>query len=235
MRHYDGFLKGTTPAGGADEVDDAGSPRTPRRRQGDPRGCHPRRGSAFPTSRRGTCCARRARGRRGAGGGGRVDGESWSPTTSWRRWCAIGSARLEALGFHPRRVSADGEEARTRGGISTAAPRPGAEPDRGDAGPSGALRAAARARNAGRRTTWSARLRKSPGRAIGARGPLAARTNDADVIAHRLEVYRAQTEPLVAFYRERGVLSEVDGTGGAGRGRPGPLGAVRQRVVGALQ
>jgi adenylate kinase len=29
-----------------------------------------------------------------------------------------------------------------------------------------------------------------------------------------MSVYRAQTEPLVAYYRERGVLSEVDGMGG---------------------
>lgn len=34
-----------------------------------------------------------------------------------------------------------------------------------------------------------------------------------DAIQRRLEVYREQTEPLVSYYRERGVLVEVDGTG----------------------
>jgi len=59
-------------------------------------------------------------------------------------------------------------------------------------------------------------------------GPLAQRADDRpDVIEHRIAVYRAQTEPLVAFYRERGLLAEVDATGS--------LGAVRQRVVGALR
>jgi len=34
-----------------------------------------------------------------------------------------------------------------------------------------------------------------------------------DAIQQRLEVYREQTEPLVSYYSERGVLVEVDGTG----------------------
>ena len=34
-----------------------------------------------------------------------------------------------------------------------------------------------------------------------------------DAIRHRQEVYRRETEPLVAMYRERGVLIEVDGLG----------------------
>lgn len=33
-----------------------------------------------------------------------------------------------------------------------------------------------------------------------------------ETIAARLETYRRQTEPLVAFYRERGILHRVDGT-----------------------
>jgi len=40
------------------------------------------------------------------------------------------------------------------------------------------------------------------------------RTDDtADVIRRRLEVYFDQTAPLVAVYRERGILLEVDGMG----------------------
>jgi len=34
-----------------------------------------------------------------------------------------------------------------------------------------------------------------------------------EAIQRRLEVYREQTEPLVSYYRERGVLVDVDGTG----------------------
>lgn len=34
-----------------------------------------------------------------------------------------------------------------------------------------------------------------------------------DVIRARLEVYRQQTEPLIAFYRERGALVPIDGIG----------------------
>ena len=34
-----------------------------------------------------------------------------------------------------------------------------------------------------------------------------------DVIRNRLEVYRAETEPLVAYYRERGILRTVDARG----------------------
>ncbi len=34
-----------------------------------------------------------------------------------------------------------------------------------------------------------------------------------DAIQQRLEVYREQTEPLVSYFSERGVLVEVDGTG----------------------
>ena len=33
------------------------------------------------------------------------------------------------------------------------------------------------------------------------------------VIRHRLEVYRQQTEPLIAYYRERGLLAPVEAAG----------------------
>ena len=35
----------------------------------------------------------------------------------------------------------------------------------------------------------------------------------ADVIAHRIELYHKQTEPLVSVYEERGILVRVDGIG----------------------
>ena len=44
--------------------------------------------------------------------------------------------------------------------------------------------------------------------------PLVQRADDnAVTVRERLSVYRKKTEPLVAFYRDRGVLSEVDGRG----------------------
>jgi adenylate kinase len=33
------------------------------------------------------------------------------------------------------------------------------------------------------------------------------------VIRHRLEVYRQQTEPLIAYYRERGLIAPVEAAG----------------------
>ena len=45
-------------------------------------------------------------------------------------------------------------------------------------------------------------------------GPLYQRDDDREEIVHaRLEVYRKETEPLLDFYRRRGLLREVDGTG----------------------
>ena len=34
----------------------------------------------------------------------------------------------------------------------------------------------------------------------------------AETVRHRLEVYHAQTEPLIAYYEERGLLCRFDGT-----------------------
>ena len=46
------------------------------------------------------------------------------------------------------------------------------------------------------------------------RGADQGRTDDnADTIRNRLHVYDKATEPLLEFYRERGILVEVDGTG----------------------
>jgi adenylate kinase len=42
--------------------------------------------------------------------------------------------------------------------------------------------------------------------------PLVQREDDTpDVIKHRLELYHSSTEPVVSFYRDRGLLREVDG------------------------
>lgn len=45
-----------------------------------------------------------------------------------------------------------------------------------------------------------------------ARGQGRADDNE-DVIRHRLDVYASETEPLVGYYRERGLLRTVDGLG----------------------
>lgn len=46
-------------------------------------------------------------------------------------------------------------------------------------------------------------------------GPLYQRSDDTEETARaRLEVYRKETEPLVAYYAARGLLRDVDGTGG---------------------
>jgi adenylate kinase len=46
------------------------------------------------------------------------------------------------------------------------------------------------------------------------RGSVAGRVDDqADTIRHRMEVYEQSTAPLLDFYRGRGILVEVDGTG----------------------
>ncbi len=47
------------------------------------------------------------------------------------------------------------------------------------------------------------------------RSATSGRADDAsaDVIRHRLEVFHAQTEPLLEFYRDRGVLVTVNATG----------------------
>lgn len=43
-------------------------------------------------------------------------------------------------------------------------------------------------------------------------GPLVQRDDDKpEVVQERLRVYKAQTEPLVAYYRQKGVLIDIDG------------------------
>lgn len=44
-------------------------------------------------------------------------------------------------------------------------------------------------------------------------GALVQRADEKeDVVRNRLEVYSAQTEPLLAYYRDLGLLYEIDGT-----------------------
>ncbi|GAA3534713.1 adenylate kinase [Aeromicrobium flavum] len=46
------------------------------------------------------------------------------------------------------------------------------------------------------------------------RAKVSGRSDDTeDVIRHRQDVYRTETEPLLAVYRDRGLLIEVDGMG----------------------
>lgn len=46
------------------------------------------------------------------------------------------------------------------------------------------------------------------------RGRTSGRSDDTeDVVRNRLKVYAAETEPLLAIYRDRGLLREVDGMG----------------------
>ena len=45
-------------------------------------------------------------------------------------------------------------------------------------------------------------------------GDLYQRDDDQeDIITSRLEVYERETAPLLEFYRKRGLLTEIDGTG----------------------
>jgi adenylate kinase len=56
----------------------------------------------------------------------------------------------------------------------------------------------------------------SPGVCDGCASALVQRPDDEErVIRERLRVYEAQTLPLLALYRERGLLKEVDGAGDA--------------------
>ena len=58
-------------------------------------------------------------------------------------------------------------------------------------------------------------------------GELRQRDDDReDVVRHRLDVYHEQTEPLVGWYRERGLATGVDATG--------PVDDVTERALAAL-
>ncbi len=67
-----------------------------------------------------------------------------------------------------------------------------------------------------------------PGRCDGCGGELFQRDDDrADTVRHRLEVYAAQTAPLVSFYGGRGSLIGIDATG--------PVDDVTERALEALR
>jgi adenylate kinase len=90
------------------------------------------------------------------------------------------------------------------------------------------------------------RIEKRAGEAA-ARGEAVRADDTAEALHKRLEAYRAQTAPLIAFYRDKGVLRTVDGMvdidevataieralGEAG-GRPAePVGQAERRSSGA--
>ena len=59
------------------------------------------------------------------------------------------------------------------------------------------------------------------------RAQIENRTDDTEeTIRNRMQVYHRQTEPLLAYYRERGVLAEVDGMGSVDE--------VARRIQGAI-
>jgi adenylate kinase len=58
-------------------------------------------------------------------------------------------------------------------------------------------------------------------------GELYQRDDDKEeTVAHRLEVYRAQTAPLVDYYQKRGLVRVIDGVG--------EIGEIRTRIIEAL-
>ena len=70
-------------------------------------------------------------------------------------------------------------------------------------------------------------LRKWTGVCDRCGGELFQREDDREqTIANRLQVYEKQTAPLVQYYRERGLLREIDGVG--------EIDEIRARVIGAL-
>ncbi|MGA1848801.1 MAG: adenylate kinase [Thermoplasmatota archaeon] len=51
-----------------------------------------------------------------------------------------------------------------------------------------------------------------PGKCDKCGGPLYQRDDDREeTVRNRLDVYRSQTEPLIEYYREKGILKEIDG------------------------
>ena len=44
--------------------------------------------------------------------------------------------------------------------------------------------------------------------------------DEPEKVAHRLEVYHEQTEPVIGYYEERGLLRRFDGTRSAATPRP---------------
>lgn len=56
-------------------------------------------------------------------------------------------------------------------------------------------------------------LPKKPGLCDFDGSPLFQRDDDkAETVTHRIDVYRAQTAPLIEYYRRRGILAEINGS-----------------------
>lgn len=62
----------------------------------------------------------------------------------------------------------------------------------------------------------------------GAKEVVQRKDDKPEVVQHRLETYRAQTEPLIDYYRERGVLIAIDATGEADAVEQSVMDAMRQ-------
>jgi len=63
-------------------------------------------------------------------------------------------------------------------------------------------------------------------------GALYQREDDAEsAVAHRLEVYARQTEPLLGYYRRRNILSEVPGEGSLEQVAAAIRGCIRQAAA----
>ena len=118
-------------------------------------------------------------------------------------------------GVHPRRVPANGAAGRgvgvgARRGRTTALGRPQVL-DRRRHGGAAAHRAAGPVRTASARTTSSSNRLCRKASATSAATALQRRADDDELtVRRRIEVYREQTAPLERFYRERGLLREVD-------------------------
>jgi adenylate kinase len=68
---------------------------------------------------------------------------------------------------------------------------------------------------------------RTPGRCDRCGAELTQRADDTEAaVAHRLDVYTSQTAPLLAYYRERGLLAAVAGEGEVGRVTADVRGAV---------
>jgi adenylate kinase len=77
-----------------------------------------------------------------------------------------------------------------------------------------ALDASSRARDAARPLSRAGGRRSGAGGALLKRAQIEGRSDDNETtIGNRMRVYRAQTEPLVACYRRKGLLREIDGMG----------------------
>ena len=61
---------------------------------------------------------------------------------------------------------------------------------------------------------------------IQGRAQVDGRADDAseEIISHCIQTYHSQTEPLISFYRNRGVYHEINGY-------PGSIEEVRRRVI----